>query len=196
MLRPRGRPFPNPHHHRCCQTLVAGECPLNLKTRRKRSREFASGRENGEGTNEETNGTNLSATSVRINGHERSERARGEDGRASPRADGRTDGRTDRGREGAGGSTCGRRRLCCVGISKYISPSFYIQGVWIDRGTGNRMEGAENDAPQFCSRSLCDILSARPATLYVLQTRSLPSSVLCSPLFGPRSNENCGMAPS
>ena len=90
MLRPRGRPFPNPPpHHRCCQTLVAGECPLNLKTRRKRSREFASGRENGEGTNEETNGTNLSATSVRINGHERSERA-------SPRTDGRTDGQTGR----------------------------------------------------------------------------------------------------
>ena len=89
MLRPRGRPFPNPPpHHRCCQTLVAGECPLNLKTRRKRSREFASGRENGEGTNEETNGTNLSATSVRINGHERSESSCGRtDGQTGWRAD-------------------------------------------------------------------------------------------------------------
>ena len=89
MLRPRGRPFPNPPppHHRCCQTPWADECSL---TRRKRSREFASGRENGEGTNEETNGTNLSATSVRINGHERSEGG----GRARECSNRRTDGRT------------------------------------------------------------------------------------------------------
>ena len=46
------------------------------------------------------------------------------------------DGRTDRGLGEEVPSTRGRRRLCCVGISKYISPSFYrVSGQSVAQGT-------------------------------------------------------------